>query len=228
MLSSALVAVLAAAPCLESDPVTLAFKPNASLESVAAWASKSLCVPHSVDASAVKKTLPIAVSGTVSRKAARLILKAALASIDVEFRPEKGAFVLGPPSEKTVTCDDARRAEVVKALRVVSDEERAVSREVFDSDWVDCAITGARIVPAFRGGNFAGMKVFAIRPDSLWAAAGFLNGDELVSVNDLPLDSPEQALNAWVEARKADRIEVKLRRREAPARVIITVEPKKP
>jgi membrane-associated protease RseP (regulator of RpoE activity) len=228
MLSPVLVVLLAAAPCLEGDPVTLAFKPNTSLESVAAWASKSLCVPHSVDAEVAKKTLPIAVSGTVSRKAARLILKAALASIDVTFRPEKGAFVLGPPSEKTVTCDDTRRAEVVKALRVVSDEERAVSREVFDSDWADCALSGARVVPSFRGGTFAGMKVFSIRPDSLWAAAGFLNGDQLLSVNDLPLDSPEQALNAWVEARKADRVEFKLRRRDAPARVIITVEPKKP
>jgi S1-C subfamily serine protease len=56
---------------------------------------------------------------------------------------------------------------------------------------------GARIIPAFRGGQNQGFKLYAIRPDSVFAAAGFNNGDTVRAVNGHELDSPDDALEIY-------------------------------
>lgn len=219
--SSVLTALVLTAGCSEEDPVTFTFTAKTTLEGVAAWASKNLCEPHSVESTIAKKTLPLALSGTVSRKHARKVLEATLAAAEVELRAERMSVVLAAPK---VAPGDEQCSAWAKALRVVSEEERAVSREVFDAPWGECALRGARLVPNFRGGSVDGMKVFAIRPDSLWAAAGFLNGDALLTVNGLPLQSPEQGLAAVDALKSASRLEFSLLRRNQPARVVITIE----
>lgn len=215
--SSVLTALVLTAGCSEEAPVTFTFTAKTTLEEVAAWASKNLCEPHSVESTIAKKTLALALSGTVSRK----VLEATLAAAEVELRAERMSVVLAAPK---VAPGDEQCSAWAKALRVVSDEERAVSREVFDAPWGECALRGARLVPNFRGGSVDGMKVFAIRPDSLWAAAGFLNGDALLTVNGLPLQSPEQGLAAVDALKSASRLEFSLLRRDQPARVVITIE----
>lgn len=46
---------------------------------------------------------------------------------------------------------------------------------------------GVRPVPAIRSGLVEGVKLYSIRPGSVWAALGFKNGDTLVSVNGRPI-----------------------------------------
>jgi hypothetical protein len=51
----------------------------------------------------------------------------------------------------------------------------------------------ARLVPSFRDGAPVGMKIYAIRPGSLFAALGFRAGDLVTSIDDRPVDaSPPQ------------------------------------
>ena len=46
---------------------------------------------------------------------------------------------------------------------------------------------GVRPVAAIRSGLVEGVKVYAIRPGSVWAALGLKNGDTIVSVNGRPI-----------------------------------------
>lgn len=46
---------------------------------------------------------------------------------------------------------------------------------------------GVRPVAAIRSGLVEGVKLYSIRPGSVWAALGFKNGDTIVSVNGRPI-----------------------------------------
>ena len=120
--------------------------------------------------------------------------------------------------------DDKVCEAAAEALRVVSDNERAVSRKVFESNWQACTVNAARVVPAMKEGKLSGIRLFSIRPESVWAAAGFLNGDELKEVNGLPLLEPEQVTAATQKLRRAERLEFTLERRGEPAKLVITIE----
>jgi general secretion pathway protein C len=82
----------------------------------------------------------------------------------------------------------------------------------------------ARIVPAFRDGVSQGFKLFAMKPDSLFARLGMQNGDILQRVNGLTLDGPERALEVYARLRSASRIELELDRNGQTLHKTYTVE----
>lgn len=75
---------------------------------------------------------------------------------------------------------------------------------------------GARIVPSIKDGKPNGMKLYAIRPSSLYARLGLRNGDTIVRVGAVELTDSEAALEAYTQARAQDRIEVAIIRRGKP------------
>ena len=82
---------------------------------------------------------------------------------------------------------------------------------------------GVRVVPSMRSGKPDGMKLYAIRPSSLWAALGFRNGDTIRTINGVELTSPDKALDAYTTLRDATRLEIDLLRRGAPEVLVITI-----
>jgi len=82
---------------------------------------------------------------------------------------------------------------------------------------------GVRVVPAMRNGRPEGMKLYAIRPSSLWAALGFRNGDTLRAINGVELTDVNKALDAYTTLRDATRFEIDLLRRGAPEVLVITI-----
>lgn len=68
------------------------------------------------------------------------------------------------------------------------------------------------IVPAFRHGRAVGLKLFSIRPDSLYAKLGLRNGDVLREVNRLTLDSPDRALETYSRLKSTPYLEVLVER----------------
>jgi general secretion pathway protein C len=84
--------------------------------------------------------------------------------------------------------------------------------------------TQARIVPTFRGGVAQGFKLFAIRPDSLFARLGLQNGDIVRRLNGLSLDNVESALEAYSRLREASRIELELERGGQPVHLTYSVQ----
>lgn len=83
---------------------------------------------------------------------------------------------------------------------------------------------GARVIPAREGDTVTGMRLFAIRPTSIYAALGFLNGDIIHTVNGHPLSSPTQALDAYAAIRRAPEITLTLTRAKAPLTLRYTIE----
>ncbi|TMQ20542.1 MAG: hypothetical protein E6J91_03790 [Deltaproteobacteria bacterium] len=84
---------------------------------------------------------------------------------------------------------------------------------------------GARVVPSMKNGKPDGVKLYAIRPSSGFARLGLANGDTVVSVNKLRLDSADQALEIYTQLREAKRIDVEVVRRGKSLTLVYTIVP---
>jgi len=115
------------------------------------------------------------------------------------------------------TAEGLRRVEVNPRVpppppggpRAVVSAERTIRRDALDLDQLS---TGARGVPAFRQGALVGIRLFAIRPGSVYDQAGLRAGDVIQRINGHRLDSPDAALEAYQELRTAQWVEVEVHR----------------
>lgn len=112
----------------------------------------------------------------------------------------------------------------VDGITKVSDTEFTLTRAALDAILADpmALAKSARIVPYPDGG----MKLYGIRRSSgafSWAHLGFLNGDRVVSINGLPLDSPETALEIYGKVRTATELRVAVVRRDADLELLIRI-----
>lgn len=71
--------------------------------------------------------------------------------------------------------------------------------------------TQARFVPAMRDNRPVGMKVYEVRPGSLFARLGLADGDCITSINGIEL-TPAHLADAWVRLRAASHLRVSLDR----------------
>ena len=81
----------------------------------------------------------------------------------------------------------------------------------------------ARIVPSFRHGVANGFKFYAIRPGSPLGILGLENGDLLLSINDLPLGTVDQALAAHRAMARSSHLDLELERRGQRHRIVVVV-----
>ncbi len=75
-------------------------------------------------------------------------------------------------------------------IKRISDFEFEVPRTTFAQIGVNVqsgVSLGVRPVAAIRSGLVEGVKLYSIRPGSVWAALGFKNGDTILSVNGRPI-----------------------------------------
>ena len=87
----------------------------------------------------------------------------------------------------------------------------------------DSFAVGVRVVPVLRCGAPAGVRLYAIRPGSLYARLGLQNGDEVVRVDGIPLTSPDRALEAYARARLRRTVTVDLRRQKMPIEIVYQI-----
>lgn len=73
-------------------------------------------------------------------------------------------------------------------------------------------LTQIRVVPHFANGKPDGFKIFNIRPGSLFASLGMVNGDIIKRVNGLDITGPEQALQMFQQLRDESQVTVDLER----------------
>ena len=75
-------------------------------------------------------------------------------------------------------------------IKRLSDFEFEVPRGTFEQIGINVqsgVSLGVRPVAAIRNGLVEGVKVYSIRPGSVWAALGLKNGDTILSVNGRPI-----------------------------------------
>jgi general secretion pathway protein C len=73
-----------------------------------------------------------------------------------------------------------------------------------------------RMIPRKRHGQYAGLKLYRIRRNSLFDILGFNNGDMVRTINGFDISKPEAALKAFTKLRHANHITVALERRRRP------------
>jgi hypothetical protein len=119
----------------------------------------------------------------------------------------------GPPPTSSATRSQAT------ALRC----EQSEGRYAIDGMPEPEGLTGsARIIPHYRDGVAAGFKLYGIRPDSLFASCGFMNGDTITSINGTALLSADAALEAYQMVQTSGTAVIELQRRGSAMVVEVT------
>jgi general secretion pathway protein C len=100
----------------------------------------------------------------------------------------------------------------------VSDTEFEIDKKVVDKILENpmSVARGARIVPSIKNGKANGFKLYAIRPSSVYAKIGLMNGDTIHSINGFELSSPDKALEVYTKVREATSLSVNATRRGKP------------
>lgn len=114
---------------------------------------------------------------------------------------------------------------LLDTIERVDDTHAKIPRATLDKLMSDptAMAKGARVVPAMRNGKPDGLKLYAIRPSSIYAKLNFTNGDTLHSVNGFELDAPDKALEAYTKLQKANELTFEVTRRGKPVTLHIEI-----
>src|SRR5204862_94387 len=84
-------------------------------------------------------------------------------------------------------------SELGRGISKLGERSYEIERATLEAILADTGalMRGARIVPELREGHSAGFRLYAVRPDSVFARIGLRNADVVVAINGLPLTSPE-------------------------------------
>lgn len=109
-------------------------------------------------------------------------------------------------------------------IEKVSDNEYSVPRNTVDALLADPMKYSrqARIVPSMRNGQPHGLKLYAIRPSSVFSKLGFSNGDTIHAINGFEIASPDKALEVYTKLKDTEHVTFELTRRGRP--VVLTIK----
>jgi general secretion pathway protein C len=127
--------------------------------------------------------------------------------------PEPDAKTKRRPS--TVSYSGSPKKEGEFAIKKMSDSEYVIDEAEVENALgnINQLLTQIRVVPNFKDGQADGFKVFAIKPQSIFAKVGLKNGDIIRKVNDRDITSPDKAFEAFQELRNEKNLTVEISRR---------------
>jgi hypothetical protein len=133
---------------------------------------------------------------------------------------------LKSPVVTSVDEADELQAAIDAGVREIDPNTHEITRALVDKVLLNpmAASKGARVVPAVKDGKPDGFKLYAIRPNSIYAKLGLQNGDTLQSINGLALTSADAALEVYTKVRDARRFEIALVRRGSPVKLVVLVK----
>jgi general secretion pathway protein C len=112
------------------------------------------------------------------------------------------------------------RQGIGAGIRALSPTEYEVPRPELDnilSD-IDTIATQARSVPVIKEGRMQGLRLFGIRPESVYQRLGISNGDVITRINGEQLDSMSKGVQLFARLRDTSRIDVEFERNGTPTR----------
>lgn len=182
-----LALLLTCTPPAPDAPVKVSFKPGATVEELARFATATLCASWEVPLASRKRALKLSADGEVpGRQVAALVqLLAGSAGVDGPgLEASCAASAIGPIDSWTRKVPAAARDQLL-----------------------ECVLSQVRIVPNPSGG----FKLFGIRQGSLPEALAFQNGDVVLSVN-----GAEPSLDAWAKLNNASELRFAVLRKSEP------------
>jgi general secretion pathway protein C len=110
---------------------------------------------------------------------------------------------------------DPMAADLDKGIRRKSDTDFEIDRGLLDKLLGDTTTLArsARIVPSVKDNKPNGFKLYAIRPDSVYAKIGLMNGDTIQAINGYDMSTPAIALEVYTKVRTASNLSVTVLRR---------------
>lgn len=122
-------------------------------------------------------------------------------------KPQTTARARPSPSRKRASRREARQR--VSERRAAAAAGREPNEALRDPANI---FSQARILPKWEDGEMTGVELAAIKNGSLLQDAGFQNGDVIVEMNGIPVDSPEQSAKLMKEFSSARSISATVNR----------------
>jgi general secretion pathway protein C len=128
------------------------------------------------------------------------------------------AATRAPPTTRRGGPKDELLAAIDDGVNKVDDTTFEIDRALVDKVLANptSVARGARIVPSIKNGKPNGFKLYAIRPSSVYAKIGLMNGDTIHAVNGFELTTPDKALEVYTKVREANSLSVTATRRGKP------------
>jgi general secretion pathway protein C len=128
-------------------------------------------------------------------------------------------------SESLATSTTGVPSTIASKIRKLSETEYEIERSAIDRI-IDNQLEltrNVRLVPEAKDGKVIGIRLFGIRPGSLLALLGLQSSDLLESINGYSMASPEDALQAYTQLRRASSLDVRLQRHGASSSLLIHI-----
>lgn len=215
----------------------MAFAPATPVRDLGTWVSSFTCknVVFAADVAKLATKVTVVAPVQLTPKQAVQLFVDALEAAGLEVIQRPDTFVVKRGPKMPASCPDIAAAptapsptddELARGITSVSPTEVHVTRGLLDKVGANptAVTTGARLVPTVRDGKPVGFKLFAIRPGSLYARLGFVNGDLVTEINGHDLSTPDKALDALVATKGATRIELAVTRAGKPVTLVIAIE----
>jgi general secretion pathway protein C len=120
-----------------------------------------------------------------------------------------------PPSTDPPPAEGSLEADLDKGIKRSSETEYQIDRGLLDKLLTDTSALArsARIVPSVKDNKPNGFKLYAIRPGSVYAKIGLMNGDTIQAINGYDMSTPAMALEVYTKLRTAPNLSVSILRR---------------
>ena len=130
------------------------------------------------------------------------------------FSANKDLLALAGSADSSTSSHSDETTRESGAADIAGHETR-IKRSTVDAMLADPTVlsAGARVVPSIKNGHPNGFKVYAIRPASIHAKIGLMNGDTVHSINGLELTTPEATMAAYTKLKGASKMTFALTRR---------------
>ena len=117
-------------------------------------------------------------------------------------------------------------AALESGIRKLDDSNFEVDRSLVDKLLANplAVSKGARVTPSIKNGKPNGIKLYAIRPSSIYAKLGLSNGDTIHSINGFELDSLDKGLEVYQKVRDASGLQVSVTRRGKPMTINYSIK----
>lgn len=230
-----------------SAKITVSVKPETSVADLALWVTGFTCKNVVFSADVAKRATKVTVISSKPMspaQAVKLFVDAVEATgLVVVQKPDTFIVKLGPGMPKT--CPDLGGATATATPPVVTEPpvppltEAELDAAIKSTDATHASITRAlldrvlanpmqiateaRVVPVVANGKPDGLKLYAIRPKSVWARLGLQNGDQLRRVNAQDISSPDKALEVYAALRDAKTVSLELLRGGKPLTIAIAI-----
>lgn len=121
---------------------------------------------------------------------------------------------------------DDMQAMLDAGIHKIDDSNFEIDRSMIDKLLANplAATKGARVTASIKNGKPNGIKLYAIRPSSVYAKLGLANGDTIHSINGNELDSLDKGLEVYQKVKDASSLQVEVTRRGKPMSIHYTIK----